>query len=73
MSLFRKEKNKYPKFPEGDFVPVLKCSICNGEQVLCAKDNTGHLHELMLVRSPGELEDYCRYNGIDPDSIDKVY
>ena len=53
--------------------PMIRASICNGEQVLCAKDNTGHLHELMLIRFPEELEDYCRHNGIDPDSIDKVY
>lgn len=74
MSLFRKEKNKYPKFPEGDYVPVLKCSICTGEQVLCAKDRaSGHIHELMLIRFPEELEDYCRYNGIALDSVEKIY
>lgn len=74
MALFRKKQTEYPKFPEGDHVPVLRCSICTGEQVLCAKEvSTGRLHELMLIRSPEELEGFCAYNGISSDSIEKIY
>ena len=63
MKLFEKKKKEYPKFPEGDFEPVLRCSICNGEQILCARDRaSGELHELMLVRSPDEIEEFCREN-----------
>ena len=53
MGLFSKKKIEYPKMPQGDYVPVLRCSICTGEQVLCAKErSTGHLLELMLIKSP---------------------
>ncbi len=74
MKLFDKKKKEYPKFPAGDYEPVLRCSICNGEQILCARDkNSGELHELMLVRSPGELAEFCKENSILPESIKKEY
>ena len=60
--------------PQGDYAPVLRCSICTGEQVLCAKElSTGKLLELMLIRSPGQLEGFCAANGISPDDVEKVY
>ena len=74
MGLFRKKKTEYPKMPEGDYEPVIRCSICTGEQTLCARDkSTGKLHELMLIRDPAELEGFCRENGIEPENIEKVY
>lgn len=53
MSLFGKKKAE-PKF---EYDPnrhkaVLKCSICNGEQVAGFKDTqSGHFYEVMLIRS----------------------
>ncbi len=52
--------------------PVLKCSICNGEQVAGFKDiRTGKFEEVMLVRNKGELEDFMETYGID--EISKEY
>ena len=74
MGLFGKKKSEYPKFPEGDYEPVLRCSICTGEQVLCARERvTGRLVELMLVRSPAQLEGVCAGTGMDPEDIAKIY
>ena len=74
MKLFDKKKREYPKFPEGDYEPVLRCSICNGEQILCARDRvSGELHELILVRSPGDIDEFCKANSILPESIKKEY
>ena len=74
MGLFGHKKREYPTMPQGDYVPVLRCSICTGEQTLCAKDiKTGALHELMLIRTPDELEGFCAANGFDAASIEKVY
>lgn len=73
MGLFSKKKD-YPKMPAGDFVPIIRCSICTGEQVLCARDRrTGKLVEIMLIRSPGELDGFCAANGISPEGIEKIY
>lgn len=73
MGLFSKKKTEYPKIPEG-CEPVLRCSICTGEQTLCARDlETGKLHELMLIRTPEQLEGFCADNGISTENIQKIY
>ena len=73
MGLFSKKKTNYPKIPEG-CEPVLRCSICTGEQTLCARDSgSGKIHELMLIRRPEQLEGFCAHNGISPEDIQKVY
>ena len=72
--LFGSRKKEYPKMPQGDFAPVIRCSICTGEQVLCAKErSTGQLLELMLIKSPAQLEGFCAANGISQKDIEKVY
>ena len=75
MGLFSKNaKSKYPLMPDGDYEPVIRCSICTGEKVVCAKDReTGKLIELMLVRNPYDLEGFCAANNIDPETVEKVY
>ncbi len=36
--------------------PILKCSICNGEQVAGFKNlHTGEFREIMLIRTPADL------------------
>ena len=46
--------------------PVLKCSICNGEQVAGFKDiRTGKFEEVTLIRNEKELEAFMRTYGID--------
>lgn len=39
--------------------PVLKCSICNGEQVAGFKNlYTGAFREIMLIRTPADLQQF---------------
>ncbi len=39
--------------------PVLRCSICTGEQVAGFKDiNSGHFEEVMLVRNDKDLNTF---------------
>lgn len=74
MGLFSKKKTEYPKIPQGDYVPVLRCSICTGEQVLCVKERgSNKLLELMLIKTPVQLEGFCEANGISMEDIEKVY
>ena len=43
------------------YKPVLKCSICTGEQVAGFKDtNSGKFEEVMLIRNEKELESFKR-------------
>lgn len=52
--------------------PVLRCSICTGEQVAGFKDiNTGHFEEVMLVRNDKDLNTFMEL--YDLKDISKEY
>lgn len=52
--------------------PVLKCSICNGEQVAGFKDiHTGRFEEVMLIRGQKDLDEFMKQYGIS--EIQKEY
>ena len=75
MGIFGKKKStNIPVIPKDGGEPVLRCSICTGEQVLCLKyEGHSELREIMLIRNPSELAEVCKANGLDPESIRKVY
>lgn len=53
--------------------PVIKASICNGEQVAGFKDiHTGKIEEVMLIKSPAELEKFKAMYGVN-EEITKEY
>lgn len=53
--------------------PVIKASICNGEQVAGFKDiYTGKIEEVMLIKSPSDIDIFKKMYGID-DEIAKEY
>ncbi len=53
--------------------PILKCSICNGEQVAGFKDlQTGKFEEVMLIRDPADLYAFRKMYGIE-EEIGKEY
>ncbi|MDE6888545.1 MAG: aspartate dehydrogenase [Eubacterium sp.] len=56
------EKREYDRINEK---PVLKCSICNGEQVAGFKDiRTGKFHEVMFIRNEKDLQDFKETYGV---------
>ena len=53
--------------------PVIKASICNGEQVAGFRDiHTGKIAEVMLIKSPADLEKFKVIYGIK-EEITKEY
>lgn len=71
---FKKNSKDIPRISLEDSVPVLRCSICTGEQVLCSRDKaTGKLTELMLIRNPSDLFAFCETNGIRVEDVQKIY
>lgn len=45
--------------------PILKCSICNGEQVAGFKNiHTGMFHEVMFVRNDEDLQTFMEQYGL---------
>ena len=74
MSVFKKKRNDIPHVDPDVSEPVLRCSICTGEQVLCARDRqTGQITELMLIRVPSDLDEFCEANVINVDDVKKTY
>lgn len=71
----RKEKesqNEKRTYDKENSRPVLKCSICNGEQVAGFKDiHTGKFEEIMLIRDQKDLELFMKQYGIQ--EITKEY
>ena len=56
MRLFKKKIVK-KTYEREHMKPVIRASICNGEEVAGFKDiRTGKIEEIMLIRSPEELE-----------------
>ena len=75
MGLFQKKKEPLlPSFPPEDFEPVLRCSICTGEQVACMRERrSGRLRELMLICSEEDLAEFCRIYRVTKESLRRIY
>ena len=72
MGLFKK-KTIVKTYDKDNKKPVIKAGICNGEQVAGFKDiHTGKIEEVMLIKSPSELDAFKKMYGID-DEIAKEY
>ena len=50
--------------------PVIKASICNGEQIAGFKDiHTGKIEEVMLIKSPSDIDIFKKMYGIDEEIV----
>ena len=64
MGLFKK-KGVVQSYDKENKKPGIKASICNGEQVAGFKDiHTGKIEEVMLIKSPADLEHFKAMYGI---------
>lgn len=72
MGLFKK-KTLVLTYDKENKKPVIKSSICNGEQVAGFKDiHTGKIEEVMLIKSQADLEKFKSMYGINKE-IEKEY
>ena len=54
--------------------PVIRSSICTGEQVAGFKDRrTGRFREIMLIRDNGDIEAFTREYGISREEITREW
>jgi len=61
----RKKREERADYDRENWKPVLKCSICNGEQVAGFKNiHTGAFREELFIRNEKELEQFKRRYGI---------
>ena len=68
-----KKKTVTKTYDKENKKPVIKASICNGEQVAGFKDiHTGKIEEVMLIKNQADLDAFKKMYGID-DDIEKEY
>lgn len=68
-----KKKRKIKTYDRESKVPVIKTSICTGEQVAGFRDiHNGRIEEMMLIRNRADLEEFKKLYGITGE-IEKVY
>ena len=65
-------KKKTEDYDRENQIPVIRCSICTGEQVAGFKDKrTGKFDEIMLIRGEKDLDEFMKTYGIT--SVVKEY
>lgn len=68
----KKQKMQRLDYDREKYQPVIKCSICTGEQVAGFKENaTGKFKEVMLIRSGQDLEYFMQMYNLD--AVPKEY
>lgn len=78
MFFFRKNKSAVPSgigsYDRDRQEPVLRCSICTGEQVAgFLNRSSGSFLEVMLIRNTADLEAFRREYGIPDGEIRRIY
>lgn len=69
MRLFKK-KIEISTYDRENKKPVIKASICNGEQIAGFKDlHTGKMEEVMLLKSTADLEKFKAMYGITEEIV----
>ncbi|WP_026524945.1 MULTISPECIES: hypothetical protein [unclassified Butyrivibrio] len=71
--MFFKKKTEIKTYDKENLKPVIKASICNGEQVAGFQNiHTGEFEEVMLIRDNADLVEFTAQYGIT-DKPDKIY
>ncbi len=74
MGLFTRKTQKQAQFYDPAIrKPVIRCSICTGEQVAGFRRlDTGTFEEVMLLKNPDDLWNFKEEYGIEGE-IEKIY
>ena len=71
--MFFKKKSEKKTYDKENKKPVIRASICNGEQVAGFMDiHSGSFEEVMLIRDSEDLLQFMKEYGINGE-IEKVY
>jgi hypothetical protein len=71
--MFFKKKPETKEYDKTKKKPVIKASICNGEQVAGFKDlSTGEFEEVMLISNPKDLQQFKDMYAIK-EELEKIY
>lgn len=72
---FGKEKETpRESYDRENTVPIIRASICTGEQVAGFKDlKTGHFEEVMLITDEKDKKAFLEKYGIEPSELKKQW
>ncbi len=63
--IFKEKESKHLTYDKATQKPVIRCSICTGEQVAGFKDlHTGKFSDIMLIRNDKDLQEFKDMYGI---------
>ena len=70
----RRKKSTVPPYNKEGKIPVIRSSICTGEQVAGFKDPvSGKFDDLMLIRNSGDLEDFLSQYQVKKEDIQREW
>lgn len=71
---WQRKKKKVMPYDKTAKIPVIRSSICTGEQVAGFKDKrTGQFKEILLIRTPEDRRKFLETYGIRPEELKKEY
>lgn len=72
--MFGRHKKSSVTFDKTGKIPVIRASICTGEQVAGFKDETtGKFEEVMLLRTEADLQEFLRQYQVQEDKIKREW
>lgn len=72
--MFGKRKKVTETFDREEKRPVIRCSICTGEQVAGFQDRkTGRFEEVMVLRDHADRQEFMEKYGIREEEIEKIW
>lgn len=72
--MFGKKKIKTEHYDKENVKPVIRASICTGEQVAGFKNiHTGRFEDVMLIQSSKDMEVFLQRYGIRAEEVTKEY
>lgn len=68
--MFWRKKERKPAYDKTGKIPVIRSSICTGEQTAGFKDPvSGRFEEVMLIRSREDLEEFLRLYDLEESEV----
>lgn len=72
--MFFRRKKSPPSFDTAGKTPVIRTSICTGEQTAGFRDPaTGKFYEIMLLRTDADLREFLEAYGVAESDLHREY
>lgn len=73
LKLFRKTVKKSLIEQYANQTPAIKSSICTGEKTAGFLDANGTFHDIMLIKTASDLENFCATYSVKKEEIKTIW